>query len=91
MPLQKSKKKKKKSTKDKDGSVSQNVKQSVVVNVGGGSVDSSKKKKRTGRPRAKQHGHSGYIKLMAWRRQICPILMFVIRRTFLHYSMLDAL
>ena len=51
MPLQKSKgKKKKKTAKDKDGSVSQNVKQSVVVNVGG-SADSSKKKKRTGRPR----------------------------------------
>ena len=49
MPLQKSKKKKK-SAKDKGGNVSQNVKQSVVVNVGG-SVDSSKKKKRTGRPR----------------------------------------
>tara|TARA_R110000787_G_scaffold99829_2_gene204540 strand:- start:2064 stop:3425 length:1362 start_codon:yes stop_codon:yes gene_type:complete len=71
MPLQKSKKKKKKSTKDKDGSVSQNVKQSVVVNVGGGSVDSSKKKKRTGRPRG-----SGKLSRPAQQVQQVPQQIF---------------
>lgn len=71
MPLQKSKKKKKKSTKDKDGSVSQNVKQSVVVNVGSGSVDSSKKKKRTGRPRG-----SGKMSRPAQQAQQVPQQIF---------------
>ena len=70
MPLQKSKKKKKKSAKDKDGSVSQNVKQSVVVNVGG-SVDSSKKKKRTGRPRG-----SGKLSKPAQQAQQVPQQIF---------------
>lgn len=69
MPLQKSKKKKK-SAKDKGGNVSQNVKQSVVVNVGG-SVDSSKKKKRTGRPRG-----SGKLSRPAQQAQQVPQQIF---------------
>jgi len=44
-------KKKKKSSDKSDGGVSQNVKQSVVVNVGS---DASKKKARRGRPRRKK-------------------------------------
>ena len=31
------------------------------------------------------------IKLKAWRKQICPVLLFFICRTFLHYSLLDTL
>ena len=57
MPLEKktsrskSRDKKKKSSDKSDGGVSQNVKQSVVVNVGS---DASKKKARRGRPRRKK-------------------------------------